>query len=151
LILDESLQYTEGINILNHKLVLSNLISEYAMFPILGVETVLYTTMNIYLLWIWYTHGQFGTIINKIMGIQRICGVFYSVGCLLDYFLHIYGEPISFISQPTLRSCWMIYYKLLVYNYHTSHLVLALLRFFCVKFPIEYHVRYGTFIGLLTY
>ena len=136
LLLDESELSKEGT-----KLLLSDLLSRYAMFPILGLETLIYLPMNIFLLCIWYREGEFLTVVNKIIGIQRVCGILYSAGCFLDYFFRVYGIPISSDSLSTLCSCWMIYYKLLVYAYHTSHLSIALVRFFSVKYPIEYHIR----------
>ena len=136
LLLDDSELSKEGT-----KLLLSDLLSRYALFPILGLETLIYLPMNIFLLCIWYREGEFQTVVNKIIGIQRVCGILYSTGCFLDYLFRVYGLPISSLSLPTLCFCWMIYYKLLVYAYHTSHLSIALVRFLCVKYPIEYHIR----------
>ena len=136
MLLDESDHRTRENNFFK-----SDALAKYALFPILSLETIIYITMNIFLLWIWYKSGEFVTIVNKLIGIQRLFGILYSFGCLLDYFYRVYGTSVSSDWQAFICSCWMIYYKLLVYGFHTSHLGIALVRFFCVKYPIEYHIR----------
>ena len=129
---------------------ISSLISIYALFPMLLLETMLYVPMNIYLLWMWYRTGQWDTLVNKLICIQRICGILYSVGCLVDFFFRLDGMTFSFFSPANSCSCWMIYYKFLIFIYQTSQLAMAILRFICVKYPIDYHIRYCPCFGLAT-
>ena len=106
------------------------------------VETSLYVSMNIYLLWMWHKTGQLDTLVNKLVCIQRVCGILYSVGCLVDYFFRLDETKISFYFPANICSCWMMYYKFLINLFHTSQLAMALVRFICIKYPIEYHNRY---------
>ena len=73
-----------------------SLISIYALFP------MLYVPMNIYLLWMWYRTRQWDTLVNKLIYIQRICGILYFIGCLVDYFFRLDGMTFSFFSPAKL-------------------------------------------------
>ena len=63
-----------------------DVLGNYVMFPILLVETLLYVLMNIYLLWAWFMTGQWDTIVNKLISIQTICGILFSLGRAVDFF-----------------------------------------------------------------
>ena len=128
-------------NILDH-FDKSNDISRYAIFPLLLLVALIYLMMNFYLLWKWHTSGELDTNVNKLIGIQRTIGIFYSFGCIVDYFFRVYGSPVLFLSESTYCSCWMIYYKFLAYSYLAAHLAIAIIRFTCIKYPTEFQNRY---------
>ena len=72
-------------NILDH-FDKSNDISRYAIFPLFLLLALIYLMMNFYLLWKWHTSGEFDTNVNKLIGIQRTIGIFYSLAALLTTF-----------------------------------------------------------------
>jgi hypothetical protein len=117
------------------------MISKYTMFPMLLMETMLYVPMNLYLLWMWFSTGQWDTIVNKLISIQTLCGILFTVGKVVDYYLRLDGVPPSFLLPTTYCSCWMVFYRFLVYIFQTSHLSMAIVRFLCVKYPLEFHIR----------
>ena len=118
----------------------STFISKYAMFPLLVVEMVIFVSMNSRLLWIWFYNGDWDTIVNKFIIINRICGVIYIIGCVVDYWLRLYGSEIfTYMSADTYCSCWIIFYKTMFYTCSTTSFSAAVIRLLCVEFSIEYH------------
>ena len=121
---------------------LSTFVSKNAMFPLLVVEMMLYVSMNSRLLWIWFSTGEWDTIVNKFIIIQRTGGIIYMVGCVVDYGLRLYIlESFTFLPAGTYCSCWIIFYKTLFYATSLSLFAAALVRLLCVEFPLEYHNR----------
>ena len=142
--------YIEGMNSLEYKFlimpefssVFSLFISKYALFPLLVGEAIIYVCLNSRLLWIWYITGEWDTIVNKFIFLQRIWGIIYMVGCVVDFWIRLYGlDTVTFMSMDTNCSCWMIFYKFLFYAIMTSQFAIAVLRIVCVSYPIEYHNR----------
>ena len=75
----------------------SMFISKYAMYPVVVVEMVIYVSLSTHLLWMWYSNGEFDTIVNKLIFIQRIFGIFDTTGLVVDYVQ--YTTIWSFIFQ----------------------------------------------------
>ena len=124
--------------------VFSDYISKYAMFPLLVVEMIIVVSLNGYLLWIWFSTGQVDTIVNKFIFIQRFAIISYIIGCVIDYWLRLYGlESFTFMSADTYCSCWIIFYKTIFYGCSMSLFSAAVIRFICVEYPIEYHIKLG--------
>ena len=122
--------------------VLSSFISNYAMFPLLVVEVVIYVCLNSRLLWIWFSNGQFDTVVNKFILVQRISGIIYMIGCVVDFGLRLYvPNSFTFMSADTYCSCWMIFYKSAFFVIMTAQFAVAIVRLLCTTFPIEYHNR----------
>ena len=117
------------------------MIIKYAMYPVLLLETLLFTPFNIYLLWMWISMGQWDTIVNKMIIIQTFCGVFITLGKLGDFSVRLVGLEPSFMLPSTYCSCWLVFYKFLANIYQTSHLSMAIVRWICVKYPLEFHAR----------
>ena len=112
------------------------------IFPVVVVEMTIYVTLNIRLLWGWYTESQLRTNVNKVIFGIRILGIFVTLGWVVDYGIRLYGPPaFSFISTENYCACWIIYYKAIFYLLMTFNFVNAFIRFLCVEFPIEYHNR----------
>ena len=122
-------------------MLLSDVLSYYVMFPILLLETLLYVLMNIYLLWTWFMMGQWDTIVNKLISIQTICGILFAIGRAVDLFFRLNDMTPSFISLSTYSSCWLFFYYFMTFTFQTSHLSMALVRWVCVRFPLEFHSR----------
>ena len=117
-------------------------ISKYVLLPLLVVEMIIIVYMNSGLLWIWYITGQHTTIVNKFIIIQRICTIFYIIGCVVDYSIRLYGpQPITFISPDIYCSFWMIFYKFIFYTTCFCLFSVALIRLVCVEHPMVYHNR----------
>ena len=126
-----------------YKILLSDIISIYSMFPFLLVEAMVHASINLYLMWTWFCTGQLGTIVNKLICIQTICGILLILGRLVDYSLRL-GEvhPSSSSMLPsTYSSCWIVFYNMLIYMFQTAHLSMASFRWVCVKYPLEFHNR----------
>ena len=112
------------------------------MYPMLLVETMFYITMNTYLLWLWFITGQWGTIVNNLISIQHVCGILITLGRVVDFYFRLYGLNPSSMSLATYCSCWLVFYRFLVYIFQTSHLSMAIVRWVCVKYPLKFHSRY---------
>ena len=124
--------------------LLSTFVSKYAMFPLLVAEVIIHVLLNIRLLWIWYSSGEWDTIVNKFLFLQRIYIIIYMLGCPVDFWLRLYGHnTFTYISMENYCSCWMIFYKSIFYAFMTSQLIIAMIRFTCVKYSIEYHNRFA--------
>ena len=126
-----------SLNILDTNLDLKSLystfISKYAMFPLLVVEMVIFVSMNSRLLWIWFSNGDWDTIVNKFIIINRICGVIYIIGCVVDYWLRLHGsETFTYMSDDRYCSCWINFYKTLFYTCSTSSFSAAVSRLLCI-------------------
>ena len=111
------------------------------MYPILLLETSIYVPMNAYLLWTWFSKGQCNTIVNKLISIQTLCGILLTLGRVVDYYFRLYGAQPSTMTPSAYCFCWLVYYRLLVYIFQTSHLSMAVIRWLCVKFPLQFHQR----------
>ena len=111
------------------------------MFPLLVMETLLYVPMNLYLLWTWIAREKRDTLVDKLICLQRVCGIVYCTGSFVDYYFRLTGVHLTSMSLATYCSCWMVFYKILIYTFQTSHLCMALVRFLCVKYPLQYHTR----------
>ena len=121
---------------------LSTFISKYAMYPLLIVEMVTYVMMSSRLLWIWYSHKELNTIVNKLIFIQRIFGIIHCIGIIVDYGIRLYGPTsFSFISVDNYCGCWIMFYKSLFYATMGAYFAMAVIRLLCVAYPIEYHNR----------
>ena len=117
-------------------------LSKYAMFPVLLVEVVIYVVLNGNLLWTWFSTGEWDSIVNKFFFLQRIWGILYMVGCATDFWIRLYRiESVIFLSMDNSCACWMIFYKGLFYAIMTSQFTVAVIRYICIKYPIEYHNR----------
>ena len=121
---------------------LSIFISKYAMYPVVVIEVVIYVSLSSHLLWMWYSAGELGTIVNKIFFLQRILGIINTLGWVLDYGIRLYGpSSFSFISTENYCACWIIFYKSLFYLVNSLYFTIAFTRFLCVEYPMEYHNR----------
>ena len=122
--------------------LLSSYMNKYAMFPLLVVETTIYVALNTLLLYIWYSTGEWDTIVNRFLCLQRIWAMIYLTGCPVDFGLRLFGEiTFTFISMENYCACWMMFYKSMFYASMTSQLIIAVIRLICVKYSIEYHNR----------
>ena len=130
-----------GLSSYEYSLLMSNFISKYVLYPLLLLETLLYVLMSLYLLWTWYSTGQWDTIVNKLISIQALCGIIITLGRVVDYFFRLYGLQPSFMLPTTYCSCWLVFYKFFIYIFQTSHLSMAVVRWVCVKFPLDFHAR----------
>ena len=111
------------------------------MYPLLVMLTFVFVIMNLYLLYTWICSGQYDTIINKFICIKQFCWTLYSLGCVLDFYLRLDGYyPVS-LSQANYCACWIVFYKVLLFTVQIIYLVMALIRFLCVKYAIEFHIR----------
>ena len=74
---------------------------------------------------------------------SRLSTLSYSIGVLVDFGSKLFPIDLQIfgLSQSTVTSFWMIFYKSNIYIYQTAGLMMALLRFACIKFPIEFHQR----------
>ena len=74
---------------------------------------------------------------------SRLSTLSYSIGVLVDFGSKLFPVDLQILglSQSTVTSFWMIFYKSNIYIYQTAGLMMALLRFACIKFPIEFHQR----------
>ena len=129
-----------------YKEVLSTIVSKYLVYPLLAIEMVVQISLNSNLMYCWYTQGGFNTMVNKIIVIQRVCGSLYSLGCLIDFYFRVYEAPPSQEYIGVVCTCWMVFYKMLAYTNHSLHLVMALVRFFSIKYPLQYHNRQVFFL-----
>ena len=111
------------------------------MFPILLVETVLYVPMNMYLLWKWFSNGRWDTIVNKLISIQTLCGILFTLGRTFDCFLRQNSLTPSFLEQETYCVCWLVFNFFMIYMFQTSHFFMAMVRWVCIKYPLDFHVR----------
>ena len=68
------------------------MISNYAMFPLLVLATLALVPLNIYLIWEWVSKGQYDTIVNKLICIQRVFWTIYYLGVLVDFYLILQGS-----------------------------------------------------------
>ena len=128
---------------------LSMFISKYALYPVVVSQMVIYISLSSHLLWRWYSKGEFDTIVNKIIFIQRILGIFNHIGWVVDYGIRLYGpSSFSFISTENYCACWIIFYKALFYGSMGMYFSTAFIRFIYVEYPIEYHKRYGLLLFL---
>ena len=117
-------------------------ISRYAIYPILVVEMVIYVSLNSNLLWSWYMAGELDTIVNKIISMQRMLGIFSTFGWTVDYGTRLFGDPsFSWITTENYCACWIIFYKSIFYLAMGFYFSNAFIRFLCVEYPIEYHRR----------
>ena len=117
-------------------------ISRYAVYPVVVVEMTIYVTMNIHLLWGWYTEAKLRTNVNKVIFGTRIIGILMTLGWVVDYGIRLSGPPaFSFISMENYTACWIIFYKALFFLLMALNFINAFIRFLCVEYPIEYHNR----------
>ena len=117
-------------------------ISKHAMYPVVVVEMTIYVSLNIRLLWGWYTEAKLRTNVNKVIFSTRIIGILVILGWVVDYGIRLYGPPsFSFITTENYCACWIIFYKALFYLWMALNFVNAFIRFLCVEYPIEYHNR----------
>ena len=135
--------YNQSLNELikqEENLVFSNYISKYAMFPLLFVGMMVCVSLNIRLVWIWYTTGEINTIVNKFIVMQRICILTFMIGEAVDYFFRLYGPKYyTFISEANYCSCWLIFYKGMMFGSLTANFSAAIIRLACVKYSLKYH------------
>ena len=117
------------------------MISNYAMFPLLVLATLALVPLNIYLIWEWVSRGQYDTIVNKLICIQRAFWTFYYLGVVVDFYLRLQGFRPAFLTESNYCSFWLVYYNIFLYLLQTTNLTIALVRFTCVKYPIAYHTR----------
>merc|ERR1712192_249989 len=85
-----------------------------------------------------------GRLVNKFIWLQRLFMLLYSTGVLFDFSLRLYAPDITNMTTSTVCSLWMMFYKFMIYLYQTSALSTALIRLFCIRYPILYHNRYPT-------
>ena len=122
--------------------LVSLFLSKYILLPIILVEVTIYVSLNSRLLWTWYFTGEWNTIVNKFLFLQRIWGIIYMVGCPVDFGLRLFGDmTFTLISMENYCTCWMIFYKALFYTIMTSQFAVAVNRFVCVAYPIQYHTK----------
>ena len=124
------------------EIMVSDEISRYILSPILFVETALYVPLNLKLLWVWFKAGQWDTIVNKLINIQTLCGILFTLTRTIDYFLRQNRITPSFIEHETYCVCWLVFNYFLIYIFQTSHLSMAIFRWVCVKYPLDFHMRY---------
>ena len=72
--------------------------------------------------------------------------VLYSAGVLTDFSLRLYAPQLTSMTTPMVCILWMMFYKFVIYLYQTAALATALIRLFCIRFPIHYHNRSGRYI-----
>ena len=151
---DDDQNFEQGMNPIDYKEELSSLlsifVSKYAMFPILLVEVAIYVYFNVRLIWILYSTVEWDTIVNKFTFLIIIWGILYMVGSPIDFWIRLYG-PTTFtiISMDNYCSCWMIFYKSMFYVMCLCSLTIAVIRYICVAYPIEYHNRSAEKVMLL--
>ena len=116
----------------------------YTMFPILLVETMVYLPMNGYLIWLWFTTGQWDSIVNKLITIQTLSGIMLTIGRLVDFYLRLHAWHPSVMKPSTYCGCWLVFYRFLTFIFQSSHLSMALVRWNCVRHPLTFHIRYAT-------
>ena len=122
--------------------VFSATISKFVMFPLLVVETMAVVYMNVYLLWVWYQTGKWNTIVNKFIIMQRMCIISINTSLVIDYSIRLFGPQILIpISSATYSLCWLFCYQSLMYASICACLSAAVVRFLCVKYPLQYHNR----------
>ena len=89
---------------------MSDFISKNAMYPLLVVEVVIFVYLNSRLLWIWYSAGEFNTIVNKLIFILRFLGIINELGCVVDFGIRLYGpKPVPFMSTENYCACWIAF------------------------------------------
>ena len=130
-----------GVTSYEYKILISDIISNYVMYPVFLVESLLYIPMHLYLLWLWFSKDQLGTIVNKLICIQTLCGILLNLGRIIDYYLRLSREHPSTMLPSTYSTWWLVFYYMLVYMYLTSHLSMAIIRWVCLKYPLEFHGR----------
>ena len=108
------------------------------------LETLFYVPMNLYLLWIWYITGQWDTIVNKLISIQTLCGIILTLSRAVDVHFRFGSSHSSFMLSSTYSSCWLMLYMFLAYMFQTSHLAMAMVRWVCVRYPMEFHTCFPT-------
>ena len=106
---------------------------------------MLYVPMNMYLLWMWFSTGQWDTIVNKLISIQTLCGILFTIGRTLDCFLRQNSLTPAFLDPDTYCVCWLVINFFIIYMFQTSHFSMAMVRWVCVKYPMEFHTRYQQF------
>ena len=155
---DDDQNFEQGMNPIEYKEELSSLlsifVSKYAMFPILVVEVAIYVYLNVRLIWIWYSTGEWDTIANKFTFLQRIWGILYMVGSPIDFWIRLYGHTtfthiVWKMEMENYCLCWMIIYKSMFYASMTYQMTVAVIRYTCVVYPIEYHSRSAENVFLL--
>jgi hypothetical protein len=138
---EETLQMT---NLMQQELshVFSVTISKFVMFPLLVLEAMAVVCMNVYLLWVWYQTGKWNTVVNKFIIMQRIVIMSVQIATVIDYSIRLF-TPQILISYSSANYClgWLFIYQSFVYASICACLSAAVVRFLCVKFPLEYHNR----------
>ena len=133
--------HTSYLSAMNYRSQLSKMISEYAMFPLLVMISIIYVPMNLYLLYTWISSSPCNSIVNKIICFQRVLWIVYCIESVVDFFLILNGLYPSFMSLANYCSCRIFFYKFCLFMLQTTNLSMALVRFMCVKYSIEYHNR----------
>ena len=122
--------------------IFSATISKFVMFPLLVVEMVVVVYLNSYLLWVWYITGQWNTIVNKFIIMQRLVISSILISLVTDYSIRLLGtQSYILISSAPYCFCWLFLYHSFVYASICACLSGAVVRFLCVKYPMEYHNR----------
>ena len=130
-----------GLTTMDISSLKSDLISKYAMLPMLFIENLLYLPMNTYLLWVWFIKEKRATMVDKHLCLQRGIATIYCAGTVVDYYFRLYGVSLSFMSSANYCTCWQFFYRVTGNAAQISHFCTALIRFICVKYPIEFHNR----------
>ena len=90
--------------------VFSSTISKFVMFSLLLVETMVVVYLNVYLLWVWYETGQWNTIVNKFIIMQRIVIISINVSLVIDYSIRLFTPQILVpISSDVYCLCWLFF------------------------------------------
>ena len=120
----------------------SMIISKFAMFPLLVVEMLLVVYLNLYLIWIWYRTGQWDTVVNKFIIMQRMAIISIMIALVMDYSIRLFRpQTLLFMSKASYCFCVIFLYQALTYASICACLAAAVVRLFCVKYPLEFHNR----------
>ena len=122
----------------------SMMTSKYIMYPLLVLEMFVIASLNGYLIMTWYQTGQWKTIVNKFIIMQRIVIICVPLSIVCDYTARLFvPQVVSSLPQDTYTLCWIFLYQGLIYLCVSSSTAAAIVRLGCVKYSLQFHNRQG--------
>jgi len=108
------------------------------LWKVILSECFCYIVLNVYLVSNWIKSGRLNTMVNKFTCLSRVYGILYVIGSGSE-------KTLDNFSNEAMSDLFCFLYnnftKYTVYSYWISQLIIAIIRYIFVMYPIEVHNR----------